>query len=353
MNKDYYQILGVEKRSSLEEIKKAYRKLAHKYHPDKKDGNEKKFKEINEAYYILGNDKRRSEYDRYGHVFSGAGGQSGVGFDGFDFSNISSDFPDLSEIFGDFFGFSGQRAYSGRRGRDISIDLEISFKESVFGETRKVLLTKGCVCESCGGKGAAPDAVFNACQHCNGSGKIHETKRSFLGTFTALRSCEKCGGSGKVPSELCRKCKGVGIVKKSEEISINIPAGIYDGEVVKLFGTGEAKTNGVAGDLYVKIHIKPDPVFLREGNHLTSSLNIPLSEALLGGERKIKTLDGEIKIKIPAGINSGEILRIRNKGIPVRDGSRGDLMIKVFVKIPKNLSRKSKKLVEELKKEGI
>jgi molecular chaperone DnaJ len=355
MNKDYYNILGISKNAPKEEIKKAYRKLAHKYHPDKTGGNEAKFKEINEAYYVLSDEKRRSEYDRYGKVFSGLGEQGGFGgFEGFDFSNFSSDFPDLSEIFGDFFGFSEtSRSTRNRRGRDISIDLEVGFEEASFGTTRKILLTKPGVCDTCNGGGAAIGSVLKTCSYCQGSGKIHETKRSFFGTFTALKICEHCSGAGKIPSKKCRNCKGAGIVKKPEEISVEIPSGIYDNEMIKLSGKGEAVNHGIPGDLYIKIHVKPHSVFKREGNNLIMDLDIPLSEALLGGEKKIKTLDGELKVKVPAGINCNEILRIKNKGIPYKQGGRGDLMIKILVKIPKNLSRKSKKLIEELKKEGI
>lgn len=355
MNKDYYNILGVAKNSSKEDVKKAYRKLAQKYHPDKKTGDESKFKEINEAYYILGDEKRRSEFDRYGRVFSGAGGGEGQagGFEGFDFSNFSSGFSGFSEVFGDIFGFSGEETSQKKRGRDIAIDVEISFEDASFGTTRKILLTKLGVCENCNGKGSAPDAVFEVCSHCQGSGKIHETRRSLFGTFTALKICEHCKGSGKIPSKKCKECKGVGVVKKPEEISIEIPAGIYDGEMIKLTGKGEAINGGFPGDLYVKIHVKPHSQFKREGNNLTINLNIPLSEALLGGERKIKTLDGKVKLKIPAGINYGEILRIKGKGIPNREGGRGSILVKILIEIPKNLSRKNKGLIEELKKDGI
>ncbi|MFH1978959.1 MAG: molecular chaperone DnaJ [Patescibacteria group bacterium] len=354
MSKDYYQILGVAKNTPKEEIKKAYRKLAHKYHPDKASGDETKFKEINEAYYILGDEKRRSEYDRYGRVFSGGGGTGQSGFEGFDFSNFATDMPDLSEIFGDIFGFSSATSETRRsRGRDISIDLEISFEESAFGTKRKVLLTKPGVCETCDGKGSAPDAIFGTCTLCQGSGKMRETKRSFFGTFTTMKTCERCEGAGKSPSKKCRRCKGVGVLKKPEEISFDVPAGIYDNEVIKLSGRGEATRNGIPGDLYAKIHVKPHPLFKREGNNLIMELSIPLSEALLGNERTIKTLSKEIKIKIPAGINYGEILRVRGKGIQNKEGEPGDILIKVLVKIPKNLSRKSKQLIEELKKEGV
>jgi len=352
MDKDYYNILGVQKNASDEEVKKAYRKLAHKYHPDKANGDESKFKEINEAYYVLGNEKRRSEYDRYGRVFSGAGTEQ-EGFGGFDFSGFGADFSNLGDIFGDFFGGARQGGFYKQRGRDISIDLDLSFEESVFGAKRKLLLNKLGICEDCGGEGMAPGAALKPCSVCGGSGRVRETKRSIFGTFTTTQTCTTCKGKGKIPSKKCRKCGGEGVVKQQEEISILVPAGIYDGEAIKMSGKGEAKSGGVAGDLYIKIHVKSHEVFKREGNNLTMELNIPLSDALLGDERKIDTLDGALKVKIPAGINYGDVLRVRGKGVAFPEGGRGDLMVKVLVKIPKNLSRKSKKLIEELKKEGI
>lgn len=357
-NKDYYNILGVDKNAPKEDIKKAYRKLAHKHHPDKTGGDDKKFKEINEAYYILGDEKRRAEFDRYGRVFSGSGGGQGHGFEGFngfDFSNFSSGgFEDISDIFGDFFGFKDFRGRTQkRRGRDISMDIELSFEEAVFGTTRKVLITKPVICKTCDGKGGAVGSEQKTCPKCGGAGKIHETKNSFFGTFTTLKECGECRGVGKIFTQKCKECKGNGILRKSEEIVIEVPAGIEKGEMIKLHGKGEAMSHGISGDLYVKVHIKPHSALKREGNNLIMDLNIPLSEALLGGERKINTLEGEIKIKIPAGINYGEILRVREKGVPAPNQGRGDLLIRVIIKLPKNLSRKAKKLIEELKEEGI
>jgi len=355
MSKDYYNILGVAKNASKDDVKKAYRKLAHKYHPDKKGGDERKFKEINEAYYVLGNEQRRAEYDRYGRVFSGAGGGSTQGFDGFsgfDFSNFSSGFSNISDIFEEFFG-GGMGTSRKKRGRDISIDIEISFEESVFGTTRKVILTKPATCEKCRGNGADKDATLKTCDKCQGNGKVHETQNSFFGSFATTQVCKNCHGEGKIPSKKCRTCKGEGVVKKEEEIKINIPAGIRDGEMIKLSGKGEAISHGVPGDLYIKTHVKKHPTLKREGNNLVMELNVPLSQALLGDEKEIETLDGKLKIKIPEGTNYGEMLRVRGKGAPGPDGKRGDLLIIVLVKIPKNLSRRAKKMIEELKNEGI
>jgi len=353
--KDYYQTLGVSRNASKEDIKKSYRRLALKYHPDKSGGNEEKFKEINEAYHVLIDDNKRAEYDRYGRVFSGNGGQGGFDFSGFDFGDFNdrmADF-DLGDIFGDIFGFGARGRARTKRGRDISIDLEISFEEAVFGAERKVVLTKLSVCEKCKGKGAEEGVNFKTCPVCQGSGKIHETKRSIFGTFTSLNECNNCRGRGRAPEKKCPACRGEGAFPKSEEVKIKIPAGIEDGQMIKLSGQGEAMPYGVPGDLYVKIHSRPHHLFRREGNNLVMNLDVRLSDALLGGEKEIKTLDGAIKLNVPAGIDSGEILRVRGKGIPYGSGGRGDILIKIIIKTPKRLSCRVKKIIEDLKKEGI
>jgi len=354
MAKDYYNILGVTKEASKDDIKKAFRKLAHKYHPDKKGGDEQKFKEVNEAYQILSDEKKRMEYDSYGQVFGNGAGAGGAG--GFDFSGFQGgagfEDLDLGDIFSEFFG-GGARRGRARRGRDISIDLELPFEESVFGTNRKVLLTKATTCSTCGGNGAKKGTTLQSCSTCNGKGSVHETKRSILGTFSSTVECHECAGTGEVPKEKCEDCKGLGIVKKEEEIEIKVPAGIKDGEMIRLSGAGEAVTRGVAGDLYVKIHVETHPVFTREGNNLAMTLHIKLSDALLGGAYTITTLDGNLKLTIPKGVSFNEILRVRGKGVPVDTKRRGDLLVKLDIKLPSKLSRKSVKLVEELKKEGI
>jgi len=367
MAKDYYEILGVNKSASKDEIKKAFRNLAHKYHPDKKGGDEKKFKEANEAYSILSDDKKRSEYDSYGRVFSGGGGNGSAsgfgGFEGFDFSNFSAqggpaggwDFGDvnLGEIFGDFFG--GRSAGARRqRGHDISIDLEIAFEESIFGVERKIFITKAGLCEHCKGSGAKPGVGEKTCSACNGKGKLHETRRSFLGSFTSVRACSTCQGTGKVPEEKCPQCRGQGVIRKEAEIVVNIPAGISDGEVIRLAGAGEAVAGGMPGDLYAKIYVKKHSLFHKEGSNLVTDLKIKLSTALLGGEYNLKTLDGDIVVRVPVGVSFGEILRVRGKGVPIgRGGKRGDLLIRLKIELPSHLSKDAEKLVEKLKEEGI
>lgn len=363
--RDYYDILGVDRKASKDEIKKAFHKLAHKYHPDKQGGNADKFKEVNEAYGVLSNEKKRAEYDAYGRVFSGGGagqqGQGAAGFDfsGFDFSDFASQFAgaqgggqqfDFGDIFGDIFGGRGQRV---KRGRDISIDLEISFKDSVFGTTRKVLLTKASQCDTCDGRGAAPGTEMQTCKTCEGKGKIHDTKSSVFGTFTTVRACEACHGQGKVPKEKCKTCKGLGILRKEEEVSIAIPAGINNGEMIRLQGAGEAVQGGVPGDLYIKIHVPKDNTFRKEGQNLVMDLKVKLTDAILGSTYTVDTLDGSIKVKIPAGVSFGETLRVKGKGVPLGDGRRGDLLIKIHITLPEKLSRKAKQAIEDLREEGI
>ncbi len=353
MAKDYYETLGVEKGASQEDIKKAFRKLAHKYHPDKNNGDSSKFKEISEAYSVLGDEKKRAEYNTYGRTFSdGAGGPGDMGFDFSGFNAQGFQDFDLGDIFGEFFG-GGATRQRVRRGRDISIDVELSFQESIFGVERKILLNKTSTCETCKGNGAEPGTEMKTCTVCNGKGSIRETKRSFLGTFTTNKTCTECIGSGKVPKEKCHTCHGAGILKKEHEITVKIPSGIEDGEMIRLTGAGEAVQNGVTGDLYIKIHVKAHPQYKKDGVNLVTTLNIKLSTALLGGEYKLQTFDGEIKLKIPAGVSIGEVLRVKGKGVPIDKNKRGDLLIKLTIEIPKKLSRNAQKIIEQLKEEGI
>jgi len=361
--KDYYKILGVDKGVSQDEIKKAYRKLAHQYHPDKvHGGDEQKFKELNEAYQTLGNEQKRRQYDQFGRV----GGEGGFDFSrGFDFGNFGFDFSrggnfrdsgfDVEDLFRDFFGFESAKSWEGRekRGKDIAIDLEISFKEMAFGAVRQVLLRKNNVCLSCGGSGGEPGYGDEVCSLCQGTGTIRHAKKSFIGTFSTLQECDKCSGKGRMPKKACKTCGGIGIMKGEREIRVVIPPGIEDNEAIKLSGEGEAAKGGIPGDLYARIHVKPHPVFEREGKHLLMNLEIPLTDSALGAEKRIETLDGELPIEIPAGVDSGEILKLRGKGIMVNNRERGDLLIQILVKTPKRLSKKARELFEKLKEEGV
>ena len=362
--KNYYDILGVDKKASTDEIKKAFRTLAHKYHPDKKGGSADKFKEINEAYTVLSDDQKRAQYDMYGQTFAGANtGQGGFqgnwqDFGGFDFSGFangaqggfSAEGFDLGDIFGEFFG--GSRRSRAKRGRDISIDVELAFEEAIFGIERTFLLNKVSVCIVCNGSGAKSGTETIECKTCNGKGKIREMKRSIFGSIEMSRVCEVCGGAGKVPKEKCAFCDGLGVLKKEEEIKIKIPAGIDNGEMIRLSGAGEAAKGGTPGDLYVKVHVKKHKTFRKEGNDLVMNLDVKLSDALLGAKYDIQTLDGLSTLNIPEGINTGDILQIKSKGVPAqRGGSRGDILVHIKVALPKKLSKSARDTVQKLKEE--
>lgn len=358
--KDYYQILGVDKKASKDEIKKAFRTLAHKYHPDKKTGDDAKFKEINEAYSILSDDGKRAQYDQFGSAGPNMGGfgGSGQGFDGFDFSQFTQGFGganggvefDFGDIFGDIFSGGGRR--QSKRGRDISIDIELSFEDSIFGVERTILLNKTSKCDRCGGSGAEKGSELSVCETCNGKGQIREVKRTFFGQFESAVVCSKCQGKGKIPKTKCSICHGHGVIKRESEIKVKIPAGIENGEMIRLSGGGEAVAGGENGDLYIKVYVKKHSVFRKEGENLFMDLKIKLSDALLGGQQVIKTLDGDISLKIPEGVVHGEVLRIRGKGVPT-GGRRGDILLKISIDIPKKLSKNAKKAIELLKEEGL
>ena len=369
MSKDYYKLLGVERKATKDDIKKAFRKLAHQYHPDKKEGDEKKFKEINEAYTVLSDDKKRSEYDMYGQTFAGGAGPGagpfGQGFGGFsagggpasgwDFSGFQQGFEgaefDLGDIFGDMFGGGMGRQ---KRGRDISADIHVSFEESIFGIERKLLITKLSVCGVCDGSGAKKGTAMKACATCGGKGKIHDTKRTFMGIFSTVRPCAECHGVGKMPEHKCAECHGAGVLRGQSEVRIMVPSGIESGEVIRIAGKGEAVSGGTTGDLYIKVHVMPHKVFRREGANLLMDLDIKLSDALLGADYTIPTLEGKTEqISIPEGTTHGEILHIKRHGVPIHGGHRGDLLVRIAIKFPKKLSKHARETIQKLKEEGM
>lgn len=368
MPKNYYETLGVNKNASKEEIKKAFHKLAHKHHPDKNKGDDKKFKEVNEAYQVLSDDQKRSRYDQFGSAdgptmgggnYSGAQGGFNGGFGGFDFSGFQNgqqgfDMGDLGDIFGDFFGGNmGRGTKNSRRGRDIQTEIDLTFEESVFGIKRKISILKQSTCEICKGTGGRVGTKMNICSACGGNGQVREVKRSILGSFATTKICDVCLGSGKIPSEKCSNCHGAGVYKKQTEIELNIPAGINNGEMLKMTGAGEDIHGGSSGDLYIRVKVKPHPVYKRDGLNLVMDLPIKLTDSLLGMVYNLKTLEGNIiEVKIPEGINHNELLRVRGKGVPSSRG-RGDIILRIQIKMPSKLSHKSKEIIEELKKEGI
>lgn len=362
MAKDYYNILGVSRSASEDELKKAYRKLAHQYHPDKSGGNEAKFKEVNEAYQVLSDKTKRQQYDTYGRTFEGApgpGAGAGQGFGGFqwDFSGGGfSGAEDISDMFGDFFGFGGAGRQAGReaRGRDVEVALGITLEEAALGQGKEIHLRRHVSCARCAGSGAEPKSDIDTCKTCGGSGHVSKTVRTFFGTMAQTAVCSACHGRGKIPKYKCAECKGEGIRQVSDAFTLQIPAGIRDGETFRVAGKGEAAPySGKVGDLYVTVRVVEHPRFKREGDHIHTELKIPFSLAVFGGTHEVGTLWGPIHLHIPAGVQSGTVIRAAGKGMPKRGFGKGDLLVTVNVETPAKLSRKQKELLEELKKEGI
>lgn len=365
--KDYYDILGVPKNASQDEIKKAFYKLAHKYHPDK-GGDAEKFKEINQAYQILSDPEKKAQYDRFGTAFEGVPGGA-PGFEGFNWQNMNFEEPfgfsfnnfggnfDFSDIFSEFFGGETKqrrRTVNHNRGRDLEIKTEITLEEAAFGVRKDISFKTYVICEHCHGKGYEPDSKLKTCPQCKGEGVIREVKRTILGAFTQITECPKCHGRGKIPERPCHVCGGDGRYYDNKMITIDIPQGIRNGETIKIRGEGEAGILGNAsGDLFIKIFIKPHPVFERKGDDLFMVINISFPEATLGVEKEITLLDHKtIILKIPAGTDSGEIFRLRGKGIKhFNTVGFGDLYVTVKIKTPKNISRKTKELLEDLQRE--
>jgi molecular chaperone DnaJ len=367
MARNYYEILGVEKSSNDDEIKKAYRKLAHKHHPDKQGGDTEKFKEINEAYQVLSDKTKRQQYDQFGQTFNGGqggfGGGGQGGFGGFDFGGFSSQGFDFNgggfeDIFSDIFGGGGNRSQGGnskKAGRDIQIDAEISFEEMVTGAKREVELFRKVVCDSCAGSGGQPGSKKETCSVCKGNGQIKKTMQSFFGSFAQVVVCANCDGAGYLYTEKCKKCHGDGAVKENQKILIEIPKGISNGQTISMQGKGEAgERGGRSGDLYINIHVKPHKDFERKGNDIHSKEKISFSQAVLGDKIEVKTIEGNLSMKIPAGTQSGDVFRIKNKGVPVlqRNG-QGDQLIKIIVDIPKSPNREQRKIIEDLAKTGL
>ena len=368
MSKDYYDILGVSKDASNDEIKKAYRKLAHKHHPDKSGGDEAKFKEANSAYQVLSDKAKRQQYDQFGEAFDGGAGGQGAGgfggFEGFDFSNFSSqqggggfDFGEggFEDIFSGIFGGNARTAKRRPRGRDIQVDLEITFEEMVKGVEKKINLYKSVECDHCHGEGGEPGSKQETCSTCNGEGRVQTARRSIFGNFSQVTECPDCLGEGKTFEKKCSKCGGDGQVKKEKEISVNVPAGISTGQTLSLEREGEAGGKGsIPGNLYVSIRVLNHKNFSRRGNDILSKEFIPFSLATLGGKTEIDTIAGKVVLKIPTGTQSGDTFRLKGDGVPDLNGKGvGNHLIEVVVKTPKSLSREQKKLLEELKNQGI
>ncbi len=352
-NKDYYGVLGVDKGANADEIKKAYRKLAMKYHPDRNPDNkdaEHKFKQISEAYAVLSDPEKRSKYDRFGSAaFEGGAGGAG----GFDFGNF--DFSDIGDIFGSFFrdsGFGSSRGSArsrAMRGSDLRYNLELSLEEAAAGVEREIEYKRTATCSTCDGSGAKKGSNLKTCNHCNGNGEIKEVSRSLFGQFVNVSTCPYCNGKGKVPEEKCPDCNGLGLKKEKVKKKVKIPAGVDTDQRVRVPGYGEAGENGGPyGDLYIFIFVKPHEIFERIENNIICEVPISYATAALGGEVKVPTLGGETKIKVPAGTQNGKVFRLKDKGIPYARGyGKGDELVKILIEVPTDLNTKQKELLRQ------
>lgn len=363
MAKDYYNILGVEKKATQDEIKKSFRKLAHKFHPDKPTGDEQKFKEVNEAYQVVGDEAKRKQYDQYGATFDQQGGFGG-GMNWEDFMNATRgggqqaggfNFGvDLGDIFGDMFGFGGSRRGQGTpRGRDVQVDVEIPFVDAVFGVEKELRMTKHNACDVCAGSGAEPGSSVKKCGHCDGQGQVRTVQRTILGAMQSVRTCDACHGSGSIPEKKCKHCGGSGMVRGESKLTVKIPAGIHDGATIRLVGKGEHGGAGsTTGDLFVAIHVLSHPNFVREGENIYTKTGISYPQAVLGDTISVETLDGKKQLIIPPGTQSNQQFRLRDLGVPyLRGGGRGDQYVTVYVDVPKKATKRARKLLEELKEE--
>lgn len=363
MSKDYYDTLGVSKSASADEIKRAFRKKAHEYHPDKNGGSAEKFKEANEAYQVLSDDSKRKAYDTYGNNweaasqgfggFSARGGQAS-GWEGFDFGGQGGFEFDLGDIFGDMFGNRNQRAERRNKGIDLEMSMVISFTEAVFGAEKTITLEKRDNCKSCKGTGAEGGGKVITCPKCHGQGQIRTQRKTIFGTIASSTVCDNCEGTGKVPEVACKACRGRGNLRMEKTLSVKIPAGIDDGQSIRIAGEGEAGYRGSSpGDLYLRLRVQPHKEFVRDGANLFKELPISFTQAALGAKLMTVTLDGQIELKIPSGTQSGARFRVKDKGVPnVNNPSkRGDLIITVRVIVPKKLSKKEKELLKQLAEE--
>ena len=354
--RDYYEVLGIGKDASADEIKKAFRRAAIRYHPDKEGGDEEKFKEVNEAYEVLKDPSKRQRYDQFGHA--GVGGASGGGnpFEGFGgggFGNGQNfDFGDLGlgDIFESFFGGGGQRGGAGRqaRGRDVESKVDISFEEAVFGTDVKIHLNLDDVCEHCKGTTAEPGHDLKTCDTCGGSGQVVSAVRTIFGNIQQASVCPTCKGTGKIPEKVCTVCHGKGTQRKAQDISLKIPAGIDDGATIRLREHGEAIANGPKGDLYVNIRVKPHKKFTREGDLILSEEHVSMVDAALGTEIDVDTVDGTVRMKVPAGTQSGTDFKLANHGVHhLRGTTRGAHIVTLIVDTPTKLTKKQKELLQE------
>ncbi|MBI1926509.1 molecular chaperone DnaJ [Candidatus Poribacteria bacterium] len=345
--RDYYEVLNVSRNANADEIKKAYRKLAIQYHPDKNPDNkeaEEKFKEATEAYEVLRDAEKRSRYDRFGHA--GVEGTVGSGGFGFDFSNFEDIVGDLFGDFGDVFGFRGSRRQSGpKRGRSLQYDLKISLEDVILGKTVTIDVPRLETCQKCSGTGADPGSKLETCPECYGRGQITRSQ----GFFSMSRTCPRCQGEGRIIMHPCDGCRGQGVIRVTRKIRVNIPKGVDTGFKIQMRGEGEAGLNGgPPGDLFIVIHVAPHELFIREGNDLLTKAKISFTQAALGSEIEVPTIDGAAQLSVPPGTQYGERLRVRGKGVPYYNHSgAGDLMVAIAIETPKNLTEREKAILAE------
>lgn len=367
--RDYYEILGISKNASDDEIKKAYRKAAVKFHPDKEGGDEAKFKEVGEAYEVLKDSQKRQRYDQFGHA--GVGGNSGGGaaggnpfgggFGGFGGGqNVHFDFGDggLGDIFSQFFGGGASNANQGpKRGRDVEVSLQLTFEEAIFGVEEKVEIEMNDSCSHCHGTTVEPGYDMKTCPTCKGAGQVNRVMNTIFGPIQQNTTCDTCDGRGKIPEKVCSVCRGKGIERRKKSINLKVPAGIDDGATIRLKEYGEAIGNGQKGDLYVHIHVKAHKTFTREGDIILSEQHVSMIDAALGTEIDVDTVDGKIRMKVPAGTQSGTDFKLSNHGVPhMQSTRRGSHIVSIIVDTPTRLSKHQKDLLEKFKgnkKRGI
>jgi molecular chaperone DnaJ len=354
--RDYYEILGVSKSATADEIKRAYRKLAMEHHPDKHGGDDAKFKEIGEAYDTLKDLDKRAGYDQFGHAgaqgnpFGGA--DSSQGFGGFDGGGMGFDF---SDILNQFMGGTGGSAQRGpARGRDLEVGITVDFTEAVFGTEKTVSLTLDDSCEHCHGSGAEPGSKLKTCDTCKGRGQVTRVQQTILGAMQQSSTCPTCSGRGQVPEKSCTVCHGAGVMRRARNITVKVPAGVDDGATMRLSGSGAApKGGGTKGDLYVQIRVRSDRRFARQGRDIHSQVTISMVDAALGAQVEVETVDGPVTLKVPAGTQSGKIFKLSGRGVPALGrSSRGDHLVSVTASIPTKLSTKQRQLLEQFADES-
>lgn len=355
---DYYETLGVSKDASADEIKKAFRKAAVKYHPDKEGGNEAKFKEVNEAYEVLKDAQKRQRYDQFGHAgVGGSGGGASGGnpfenFGGFSSQGFDFNFGDggLGDIFGQFFGGGGNPSQT-RQGRDVETVVQLSFEDAIFGVERELTFEMEDECTHCHGSTVEPGHELKTCPTCKGAGQQTRVMNTMFGAMQQAVTCETCRGRGKVPEKVCSVCNGKGTERRKQTITLKVPAGIDDGATIRLKGRGEAIANGPKGDLYVHIRVKAHKKFTREGDIVLSEEHVSMIDAALGTEIEVDTVDGKVRMKIPAGTQSGTDFKLSGHGVPhLRSDRRGAHIVQIIVDTPTRLSKKQRELLEELQK---